>query len=63
MTLIEAAWWRPSRCSRLHLVFDISFSRNSGAPRAFGELDPSDAQNTLITHIQIAPRSASDVLK
>ena len=32
-------------------------------PRALGELDPSDAHNTLITDIQIAPRSASDVLK
>src|SRR4051812_9478448 len=42
---------------RLPLAADATYETLTG--RAFGELDPSDAHNALITDIQIAPRNAT----
>src|SRR6266404_4064881 len=38
---------------------DIPYQTLTG--RAFGELDPSDPHNSLITDIQLAPRNAGKV--
>src|SRR3954471_16528764 len=42
---------------RLPLAVDATYETLTG--RAFGELDPSDAHNALITDIQIAPRNTN----
>src|SRR3954463_671010 len=42
---------------RLPLAVDATYETLTG--RAFGELDPGDAHNALITDIQIAPRNTN----
>jgi alpha/beta hydrolase family protein len=62
---VALAWAPPSDARVTRIIIDSTASI-SGQPsyelltgRAFGELDPNDAHNALITDIQLAPRNAN----
>ena len=63
---VLAAWAQPSDARVTHVIIDRPATPLAADPtyetitgRAFGELDPNDPHNALITDIQLAPRNGN----